>query len=543
MSFNQDNIPMFIILEDFENYFNIIDDEKYNNTITNKNTYYELYNLKNNEKTIIQSSYQMGNNFIQCDYDINCILITMQNDIITLEESPFYVVMEDEKNVISLSINEINRYEITNNNNYTDIKNLTNNSIYTLYEDQYYILENNRIENGSVFVTPLINETFTQDDVPFFVIMEQDDSYYNFQNYNNDIYLLTNNNTTQDITIKNINTDFSVNINNENDYLIKGTPKSSTTNHKFGNYIEYNSLITIEFIERTFNQDDMPLYVMMEDINSPITFNDPYNKKLEIILNESSETEIKSDDNKNNIIVKDESPYTISGRPRSILQNHDHIFGNVIENGSIFITIEFILRSFDQSVIPFHTTMEDDNTIIKFTGPSDINYLIICDNENDRKIIKNELTSNFAYINRNTPFKLGNVGGNSNTLEQGSIYITSDGELIIDTDTETEPGTDTETEPGTEPGGGRGDKKYCKPCDKKPCPKPEKYWKYASNTTYSNTSRKQQQGHYIAVAKKVNGKTTYIFNKVNNNAPLVNSLGQFEGQPGGTTGPLRNKLI
>ena len=170
--------------------------------------------------------------------------------------------------------------------------------------------------------------------------------------------------------------------------------------------------------------------------------------------------------------------------------------------------------------------MEDDNTIIKFTGPSDINYLIICDNENDRKIIKNELTSKFAYINRNTPFKLGIDGidgGDFNTLEYGSIYITNYEEFTIDR-------IDT-------------DKKYCKPCDKKPCPKPEKYWKYASNTTYSNTSRKQQQGHYIAVAKKVNGKTTYIFNKVNNNAPLVNSLGQFEGQSGGTTGPLRNKLI
>lgn len=523
MSFYQDNIPIFIILEEFENYFNIIDNEKYNNTITNKKSYYELYNLKNNEKTIIQNSYEMGNNFIQCDYEINCIFISMQNDIITLEESPFYVVMDDEKNVISLSINEINRYEITNNNNYTDIKNLTSNSIYSLYEDQYYILENNRIENGSVFVTPLINETFTQDDVPFFVIMEEDESYYNFQNYNNDIYLLTNNNTTQNITIKNINTDVSVNIDNENDYLIKGTPKSSTTNHKFGNYIEYNSLITIEFIERTFNQDDTPLYIVMEDINSPITFNDPYNKKLEIILNESSETEIKSGDNKNNFVVKDESPYTISGRPRSILQNHEHIFGNIIENGSILITLEFILKSFDQSDLPFHTIMEDDRTLINFTSPSDINYLIICDNENDRKIIKNELTSKFAYINRNTPFKLGIDGidgGDFNTLEHGSIYITNYEEFTIDTG-----------------------KKYCKPCDKKPCPKPEKYWKYASNTTYSNTSRKQQQGHYIAVAKKVNGKTTYIFNKVNNNAPLVNSLGQFEGQSGGTTGPLRNKLI
>ena len=48
--------------------------------------------------------------------------------------------------------------------------------------------------------------------------------------------------------------------------------------------------------------------------------------------------------------------------------------------------------------------------------------------------------------------------------------------------------------------------------------------------------------NYSGVEYDKNGSMARA-NKVNNNAPLVNSLGQFEGQPGGTTGPLRNKLI
>lgn len=71
------------------------------------------------------------------------------------------------------------------------------------------------------------------------------------------------------------------------------------------------------------------------------------------------------------------------------------------------------------------------------------------------------------------------------------------------------------------------------------CNKNNNYYKHSSQTTYSNTSSAMKNSNTI---QRGQGKMQYMFYYTVNDT-LINSLGGFEGQSGGSAAPPRNNFI